>query len=46
MEEALDDYQVSADLYDALDEKVEKLLEDAERRAKANDRKTVRPEDL
>lgn len=43
---ALDDMQVSADLYDALDAEVEELIEDAARRAKANDRTTVQPGDL
>lgn len=44
--EALGDYNVSADLYDALDENVADLLEEAARRAEANDRKTVQPRDL
>lgn len=46
VKEVLGDYNVSADLYDALDEKVADLLEDATRRAAANDRKTVQPRDL
>lgn len=37
---------VSADFYDALDEAVAELLDDAARRAEANDRKTVQPRDL
>jgi histone H3/H4 len=44
--EALDEHPVSADLYEALDEEVEKLLEEAAERAEANDRKTVMPYDL
>lgn len=46
VKEALDNHNVSADFYDALDEKVAGLLEDAARRADANDRKTVQPRDL
>lgn len=42
----LDDYNVSADLYDALDDFVADLLDDAADRAAANDRKTVEPRDL
>lgn len=37
---------VASDFYDALDEEVTELLEDAARRADANDRKTVQPRDL
>jgi histone H3/H4 len=44
--DAFDDHQVSADLFDALDEEVESLLEEAARRASENDRRTVRPADL
>lgn len=44
--EALDDYQVSADLFEALDEEVEELVEQAARRAEANDRSTVMIYDL
>lgn len=43
---ALEGSNVSADFYDALDAEVEELLEDAARRAEANDRKTVQPRDL
>lgn len=43
---ALDESNVSADFYDALDAEVEELLEDAARRAEANDRRTVQPRDL
>lgn len=35
-----------ADVYDALDEEVAELLDDAARPADANDRKTVQPRDL
>lgn len=44
--EELDDMNVASDLFEALDEEVEELLEDAARRAAANDRKTVQPRDL
>jgi len=44
--EALDDYQVSADLFDALDEEVEELVAEAAQRAEANDRSTVMSHDL
>jgi histone H3/H4 len=46
VKEALAGNNVSADFYDALDDEVEELLEDAARRAEANDRKTVQPRDL
>ena len=46
VKEALADKNVSADLYEALDEEVEELLADAARRAEANDRRTVQPRDL
>jgi len=41
-----DSMNVAADFYDALDDDVAELLEDAARRAEANDRKTVQPRDL
>jgi len=44
--EHLDGMNVSADLFDALDEEVADLLDDAGRRAEANDRKTVQIRDL
>jgi histone H3/H4 len=44
--EELDGMNVSADFFDSLDEEVTELLEDAARRADANDRKTVQPRDL
>ena len=37
---------VSGDFYAALDKKVRSLITDAEGRAKANKRKTVKPQDL
>lgn len=46
VKEHLDDKNVASDFYDALDDEVEALLEDASRRAEANDRKTVQPRDL
>jgi histone H3/H4 len=46
VKEALDDNNVSADFYDALNEEVAELLDDTARRAEANDRKTVQPRDL
>jgi len=46
VKEALDEHNVASDFYDALDEEVEELLEDAAARAEANDRKTVQSRDL
>jgi len=46
VKEALEDQNVASDFYDALDEEVEELLDDAAARAEANDRKTVQPRDL
>ena len=46
VKEELDDMNVSSDFYAALDDEVEELLEDAARRAEANDRTTVQPRDL
>lgn len=46
VKEALKDKNVASDFYDALDEEVKELLEDAARRAEQNDRKTVQPRDL
>ena len=46
VKEALDDMNVASDFYDALDDEVEELLDDAARRAEENDRKTVQPRDL
>lgn len=44
--EALDDQNVASDFYDALNEEVTDLVEEASERAEANDRKTVQPRDL
>ena len=41
VKDALSENNVSADFYDALNEEVAELLEDAAERAEANDRKTV-----
>ena len=46
VKDALDDFSVSSDFYDALNDEVEELLDDAARRAEENDRKTVQPRDL
>jgi histone H3/H4 len=46
VKDALDDNNVSADFYEALDDEVAELLDDAAQRAAANDRKTVQPRDL
>jgi histone H3/H4 len=46
VKEYLDDKNVASDFYDALDDEVAELLDDAARRAEANDRKTVQPRDL
>lgn len=46
VKEALEDNNVAADFYEALDQEVGDLLEEAARRAEANDRKTVMPQDL
>lgn len=46
VKEALAGNNVSADFYDALNEEVQGLLNEAARRAEANDRKTVQPRDL
>ena len=46
VKEALDDKNVSSDFYDALDEEVDRLLDNAGARAEANGRKTVQPRDL
>ncbi len=42
----LDNHNVASDFYDALDEEVAELLEDAAQRAEDNDRKTVQARDL
>ena len=46
VKDALEGQNVSGDFYDALDEEVQSLLDDASSRAEANDRKTVQPRDL
>jgi TRAP-type C4-dicarboxylate transport system substrate-binding protein len=46
VQDELSEMNVSSDFYDALDEDVTELLEDAARRASDNDRKTVQPRDL
>ena len=46
VKDALDDKNVASDFYDALDDRVDELLDEAARRAEANDRKTVQPRDL
>jgi len=46
VKESLDEMNVAADFYEALDDEVAALLNDAARRAEANDRKTVQPRDL
>ncbi|MEF8775558.1 MAG: DUF1931 domain-containing protein [Haloarculaceae archaeon] len=46
VKESLDNMNVASDFYGALDDEVAELLEDAARRAEANDRKTVQPRDL
>lgn len=43
---ALDEHNVAANFYEALDSNVAELLDDAARRAEANNRKTVQPHDL
>lgn len=46
VKEALSDHNVSADFYEALDQRVAELLDEAAERADANDRRTVQPRDL
>lgn len=46
VKDQLADHNVAADFYDALDNEVAELLEDAARRTEENDRKTVQPRDL
>ena len=46
VKDRLEDMNVAADFYDALDEEVDSLLERAAQRAQDNDRKTVQPRDL
>jgi histone H3/H4 len=42
----IEDKNVSSDFYDALDNEVATVLENAARRSEENDRKTVQPRDL
>jgi len=44
--ETIQQCNVSGDFYEALDNKVKDLIKEAEKRAVANNRKTVRPCDL
>lgn len=46
VKEAMDEQNVAADFYDALDEQVGELIDEAAARADANGRKTVQPRDL
>ncbi|WP_049998859.1 DNA-binding protein [Halococcus sediminicola] len=46
VKDKLSDMNVSSDFYDALDEDVSELLENAAQRADANERKTVQARDL
>lgn len=46
VKDALSDNNVSAEFYEALNEEVTELLDDAADRAESNDRKTVQPRDL
>lgn len=44
--DAAGEFLVSGDFYDALDGKVKELVDDAKDRAKANGRKTLKPQDI
>ena len=46
IKQVVKELRVSANLAEALNKKVEKLLKEAEERAKANHRTTVLPQDL
>ena len=46
IKELADNFSVSSDFGDALDEKVKSLIKDALRRAEANGRRTVMSKDL
>ena len=46
VKDELDEMNVSADFYDALNEEVTELLNEAAQRAEDNDRKTVQARDL
>ncbi|GAA0250892.1 DUF1931 domain-containing protein [Haladaptatus pallidirubidus] len=46
VKDQLEDQNVASDFYDALDDEVASVLENAARRAEENDRKTVQARDL
>ena len=46
VKDQLEEMNVAADFYDALDQQVDDLLEEAAHRAQENDRKTVQARDL
>ena len=46
VKDQLEGMNVAADFYDALDQEVDVLVENAARRAQENDRKTVQSRDL
>jgi histone H3/H4 len=46
VKDQLEGHNVAIDFYDALDEEVASILEDAVQRAEENDRKTVQARDL
>ena len=46
VKELVKDFRVSADFYDALSKEVEGIIKAAKKRAKENDRKTLKPYDL
>jgi histone H3/H4 len=46
VKDTLENHNVSADFYDALNQEAAELLEEAAERAEANDRKTAQPRDL
>ena len=46
VKDAVKDFRISSDFYDALDKYVQKAVKDAKKRAKENGRKTLKPFDL
>jgi len=46
VKEALNEHNVAADFYEALNDEATELLNEAAQRAEANDRKTVQSRDL
>ncbi|WP_458188876.1 DUF1931 domain-containing protein [Haladaptatus sp. NG-WS-4] len=46
VKDQLEEHNVASDFYDALDEEVAEVLDNAARRAEENDRKTVQARDL